>query len=32
LTDEEFRTVEDLWEDDFGVAPYVEETSTAIGD
>ncbi len=32
LTDEEFRTVEDLWEDDFGVAPYVEETSTVTAD
>ena len=32
LTDKEFRTVEDLWEDDFGVAPYVEETSAVTAD
>ena len=32
LTDEEFRTVEDLWEDDFGVAPYVEESSAVTAD
>jgi len=32
ITDEEFRVVEDLWEDGFGVAPYVEESEPVTGD
>ncbi len=32
LTDEEFRRVEDLWEEGFGVEPYVEESAPVTGD
>lgn len=32
LTDEEFRRVETLWEEGFGVEPYVEESAPVTGD
>ncbi len=32
LTDEEFRRVEALWEEGFGVEPYVEESAPVTGD
>jgi aryl-alcohol dehydrogenase-like predicted oxidoreductase len=32
LTDEEFRRVEELWEEGFGVEPYVEESAPVTGD
>ena len=32
LTDEEFRRVEELWEEGFGVEPYVEESEPVTGD